>query len=92
LIILILFSFSNTIILAKGYSITNKIEKENIAKINDYLNGNSLTLYLNVLPNDDFGWSMPYYSEYHEFYYKKYYKINTKINWITSHSTPEVDH
>jgi hypothetical protein len=89
LLILILFSFSNIIILVRGYSITNKIDKENISRIINYQNGMTESLYLKILPNEDFGWSMPYYSEYHEKYYMKYYNINTKINWVKAHSVLE---
>jgi hypothetical protein len=62
----------------QGYSITAMERKYNFEILQ---NNRDDFLYLYTLPNDDYGWSMPYYSKYHEYYFKKFYKIDKEIIW-----------
>jgi hypothetical protein len=77
-LILLVFSIMNIYRTTHGYYITAKIQSKNIEIIN---NNKEIYIKLKTLPNDNYGWSMPYYSKYHEFYFKRFYNIEKEIIW-----------
>ncbi len=66
-----------------GYRANAKVYIENEELIEQYRAAGGDSLVQHKLVFEDFGWSMPYNSEFHEEYYKIYYDIpqSTKILW-----------
>lgn len=69
----------------RGYYINSPVYRDNEALIESYFSAGSdgEPLHQKKLILEDYGWSMPYNSEYHEYYYKIYYGIpeDTEILW-----------
>lgn len=78
-------SVSNVSETAMGYAENMQVERANITLIRQYKdNGGIAELCQYKLIDDDYGWSMPYYSPYHEVYYKMRYDLPQELNiqWI----------
>ena len=80
---LIVISTLNIYNIYTNYKITNNIQIQNEKLITEYKKTNSTEkLELYKLPDDNYGWSMPYISDYHNYCFKIYYDIpNAEIIW-----------